>query len=317
MGELGEGHYRCSAGPPALGTRDPLRKVQDGLSCEYPPGVGGEWWSAPAAAGLPYTTRRLRSFTAVELVCRDDSFGERQASIWNVNVAAGARVAEVHGLADWARLAEAYPLDVTGARRAEWSGRYGWAGPWLVPDWSRLARDWDGVHVSAEGYLRAQEQAAPVRDGRTVLAGWNPDATYWLRDVIRLTESVPERWIRESGALARWRKAALAGQDDPGLPNAPIARIVRPDLTQRHTAPSSPSTSGCSGWELGCSGNSGQVADRPSRHSSSTSQSCSPLACCAACPWSWARGRGPCGVPGADRSGLVRPLRRRAAGHVP
>ena len=205
--------WENSAGPPVLGTRDPLRKVQDDLSRESrPPGAGphagGEWWSAPAAAGVPYTTRRLRSFTAVELVCRDDSFGERRASVWSVNVAAGARVAEVHGLADWAGLVEAYPLDVTGARGLEWSGRYGWAGPWLVPDWSRLARDWDGVHVSAEGYLRAQEQTASVRDGRTVLAGWNPDATYWLRDVISLTESVPERWIHESGARARWRKAS-------------------------------------------------------------------------------------------------------------
>jgi hypothetical protein len=204
--------WENSADSPALGTREPLGKVMDDLSRggflrgEWPQ-VGGAWWSAPAAQGLPLTTRTLRSFAAVELVCRDDSFGEEQASAWNVSVTAGVRVAEIHSLADWASLVEAYPLEVTGARRVEWSGRYGQAGPWLVPDWSRLARDWDGVHVSAEGYLRAQEQTAPVRDGRTVLRGWNPDATYWLREVISLAESVPERWIRGSGPQARWRKA--------------------------------------------------------------------------------------------------------------
>jgi hypothetical protein len=206
--------WRNSADPPSLGTQDPLRKVMDDLAPRKSPRgrwpeAGGAWWSAPAAAGLPCTTRRLNSFAPVELVCRDDSFGEERASVWNMNVAIGARVAEIHGLTDWARLVEAYPLNVTGARRADWSRRYGWAGPWLVPDWSRLANDWDGVHVSANGYLRAQEQAAPVRDGRTVLAGWNPDATYWLRDAIGLADSVSEEWIRESGAPPNWRRVTL------------------------------------------------------------------------------------------------------------
>ena len=58
-------------------------------------------------------------------------------------------------------------------------------------------------------------------------------------------------------------------------PSVPIGEIIRPDLGQHHTALSSPSMSGCSGWELGCSGHSGQVADWPARPSSSTSHSCS------------------------------------------
>jgi hypothetical protein len=116
-------------------------------------------------------------------------------------------VAEVHDPEDRGRLVAAYPLDVTEHRRGEWSRTYGWAGPWLLPDWSRLAQDWDGVHVSAAGYLRAQEQLIRVGGGATVLAGWNPDATYWLRDVISRTEDAPEVWTDDREGRTGWHRA--------------------------------------------------------------------------------------------------------------
>lgn len=168
--------------------------------------VGGEWWSAPAAAGLPTSTRRLKAFSPVELICRDDSFDETEASVWNVTVDAGARVAEIHDPADWSRLVAAYPADVTSSRQAEWSSDYGWPGRWLLPDWPRLARDWDGVHVSAMGYLRSQGRISRVEDGATVLAGWDPDATYWLRDVVQLTGEPPEFWTCDHAEYVGWHR---------------------------------------------------------------------------------------------------------------
>jgi hypothetical protein len=207
-----------SANPPALTTREALAElaaefshatpaVEGQAGASGPAQAGGAWWSAPAGVGLPYTTRKLRSFSAVELICRDDGFGETRASVWDVTVDAGARVAEIHDLADWSRLVAAYPLDVTEFRQAEWSPRFGWAGPWLLPDWGRLARDWDGVHVSAEGYLRSGGRMARVRDGGTVLEGWDPDATHWLGDVITLAGRTAETWTCDPGGQAGWHRA--------------------------------------------------------------------------------------------------------------
>lgn len=178
-----------SGSPPDLVAHDSLLRVAEQAS--------GEWWSAPAGAGLPCTTRKLASFTAVELICRDDSFGETQAAIWDISVDPAAHVAEVHSLADWSRLVEAYPHDVTWSREEQWSPRLGWKGPWLLPDWDRVAQDWDGVHVTADAYLRSRGQISRVRGGATVLEGWDPDTTYWLSQAVTLAGSGPEIWIYE------------------------------------------------------------------------------------------------------------------------
>jgi hypothetical protein len=192
-----------SEGPPDLAAHESLLKVAEQAS--------GEWWSAPAGVGLPCTTRKLASFTAVELICRDDSFGETEAAVWDVSVNPGARVAEVHGLADWSRLVEAYPLDVTWSRGEQWSPRLGWKGPWLLPDWDRVARDWDGVHVTADAYLQSRGQMSRVRGGATVLEGWDPDTTYWLSEAIMLAASSPETWVHEQDGpedQSGWHRAA-------------------------------------------------------------------------------------------------------------
>ena len=65
-----------------------------------------------------------------------------------------------------------------------------------IPDYASVAVDWDAVHVSVAGYLTTAGIAVPAGDGaRTMLAGWDPDATWWLNDVLSLT-SPPEVWRR-------------------------------------------------------------------------------------------------------------------------
>jgi hypothetical protein len=62
------------------------------------------------------------------------------------------------------------------------------------------------VHLTAAGYLTTAGWAVPVGEARTVLAGWNPDETYWLADV--LTHAGPAaHWERQEEMLT-W---ALAG----------------------------------------------------------------------------------------------------------
>ncbi|PYH01852.1 DUF1990 domain-containing protein [Arthrobacter stackebrandtii] len=65
-----------------------------------------------------------------------------------------------------------------------------------MPDWSAFKDKYDGVHLTVGGYLATAGVAIPV-DGAcsSVLAGWDPDATFWFRDVAAEAESV-QRWAR-------------------------------------------------------------------------------------------------------------------------
>jgi len=157
----------------------------------------GNWWSTPAMASLLTTTRPLSSLGSIELAWQEDSFGQRNASIWPLSTTRAPRVWEIDRPAAWVRLVEQYPLDVTNARRHDWYKTTGRAGTWLIPDWSAVAADWDAVHVSVAGYLTTATRALPVADGTaaTMLAGWNPDQTWWLTDILATTTPHPaESW---------------------------------------------------------------------------------------------------------------------------
>jgi len=93
-------------------------------------------------------------------------------------------VLEIDGPEAWADLCGRFPLEVTASRRHNWYRATGRAGRWVVPDWSRVARHVDAVHLSVAGYLTTAGRAIPVGDdGASVLAGWDPDQTFWLSDV--------------------------------------------------------------------------------------------------------------------------------------
>ena len=82
----------------------------------------------------------------------------------------------------------------------------GWSGRWLIPDFTAAAADYDAVHLTVFGYLTTAGRAVPVGDARTMLAGWDPDETWWLADV--LSGSGPaERWEAQQDELLRWNPA--------------------------------------------------------------------------------------------------------------
>jgi len=155
----------------------------------------GRWWSTPAMAALVTTTRPLRGLGSVELVWDEDSLGPRDASVWTLAPAQPPRVWEIDGPEAWVRLVGRYPLDVTSSRRHDWYRTTGRAGAWRIPDWAAVAADWDAVHLSVGGYLTAATRPLAVGDGKaaTVLAGWNPDQTWWLTDVLT-AHPAPETW---------------------------------------------------------------------------------------------------------------------------
>jgi hypothetical protein len=145
-------------------------------------GIAGEWWSSPFP-GLISTTRRIGSLGAVLLAGQEDGHGGTEAVVRPVVLAENARVFEIDEPRAWQRLVTGYPSTATATYRHTWAWT-GWDGEWLVPHWPAVAADWDGVHLSVAGYLSTAGRTVPVGSARTLLAGWNPDETYWLADVI-------------------------------------------------------------------------------------------------------------------------------------
>jgi hypothetical protein len=155
----------------------------------------GSWWSTPAPASLVTTTRGLPDLGAVGLALMEDSSGPTAARCWPVAAQPRSRMYEITGPGDWVELVTRYPLDVTGSRRHDWWRVTGWADAWLIPDWADVAADFDGVHLTVAGYLTSAGRTLRVRQEATLLAGWNPDQTFWLNDV-----------LRASGPSTRWRR---------------------------------------------------------------------------------------------------------------
>jgi hypothetical protein len=159
--------------------------------------MGGTWWVTPALAGLDTTTRALADAGAASLWLTEDDMGLKLADLAPCTVDPAARVLEIDGPDAWASLVATYPLDVTSSRAPDWWGAVeARDGDWLIPDWLGVATDYDGVHVSVLGWLMTSGQAIPLESGTTTLAGWGPDATWWLADSLRHAET-RRRWVRE------------------------------------------------------------------------------------------------------------------------
>jgi hypothetical protein len=158
--------------------------------------VSGAWWSAPIASPGAHTARSFgQPPLPVGLVWVEDAFAWSTATSWQVRPASGVRVLELRGPQDWVETVRRYPLEVTAtAKRGDWWRTTGRDGRWAMPDWPAVADDWDAVHLTVAGYLTTAGRALPV-DGElaTVLAGWPPDATFWLADVLEVAAG-PARW---------------------------------------------------------------------------------------------------------------------------
>ncbi|MBW0116816.1 hypothetical protein, partial [Pseudonocardia abyssalis] len=154
----------------------------------------GHWWSTPCLAGLPSTIRPGPAGPALV----EDSLGWETATCHPVVPVRPPRIREMTCAADWVALVRAHPLDVTRSRRHDWWRTTGVDGRWLIPDWAAVARDHDAVHLTARAYLEAAGVALPVGGGTyTVLAGWDPDRTWWLTDLLRPAGvGEPRRWVR-------------------------------------------------------------------------------------------------------------------------
>jgi hypothetical protein len=157
---------------------------------------GGEWWSTPPW-GLLVTTAALDSDGPLGLWAVEDDQGWDRALVSPVTAPPDARVAIVDDAEDWADLCRVGAVDVSATtRRHDWYWTTGRDGDWVTPDWVAVAAAYDAVHLTFRGWLRAAGTAVPV-DASTasVIAGWTPGSTVWLRD--------PQPGL---GASAAWRR---------------------------------------------------------------------------------------------------------------
>lgn len=149
----------------------------------------GEWWSIPH--GLIHTVARIPE--GLSLV--EDSLGWEEATV--IPVAGTGRILEITTEEDWTTLCRAFPLEVTASRRHDWFRTTGRHGRWVIPDWEQAASTWDAVHLTVTGYLSVAGRALAVgEDTSSVIAGWNPDTTFWLNDVVRESGEPRQHWHR-------------------------------------------------------------------------------------------------------------------------
>ncbi|QUH04688.1 hypothetical protein HUO13_31445 [Saccharopolyspora erythraea] len=181
----------------------------EGYTSDLRVNLSGYWWSTPnqAVVELPSTTRKQPGGGPVGLSLVEDGMGWTSLHCAPVAVRGEARVFEVTCPRDWAELVSRYPMDVTASRRHDWWRTTGVDGRWLLPDYAAAGRDFDAVHLTTWGYLTTAGEAVEAGDAGTVLAGWNPDETYWLTD--RLQVSGPtEHWTRDEAHESPWVRAA-------------------------------------------------------------------------------------------------------------
>lgn len=166
----------------------------------------GEWWSIPPQT-LPHSSRTLFDGTPACLLFVEDGPGARRALTRRLYPPpTDARVYEIDGADAWADLCRRYPLEQSAQKRHDWYRTTGRIGRWVMPDWSLVAQDFDGVHLTVAGYLAAAGTAISVDcDTASVIAGWDPDMTWWFRDVKYLDDVV--EWSQLTGSVNHeWRR---------------------------------------------------------------------------------------------------------------
>ncbi|WP_417233750.1 hypothetical protein [Arthrobacter sp.] len=166
--------------------------------------TASSWWSTPALSDLVQTTRALPGLGSAGLLLVEDGAGWNRARIWPLAPTAGSRILEIREPADWVGLVERQPLEVTQTWRKTAYESTGLDATWLIPDFAAVAQEYDGVHLTAAGYLATAGRPLESGRGLTLLAGWDPDATYWLTDVLEASGE-PTEWENPvEGAIAEW-----------------------------------------------------------------------------------------------------------------
>jgi hypothetical protein len=147
-----------------------------------PAGYVGHAYIAPRRGGF-WTTTAMDGWP-LEWFLRLVFMRGAEVGIWELEVAAGARVFEIRSADDWVGLVQNYPALVE-TEPVEESPEVFVPAPVYLPDWPRVAEDWDGVRWTLFGKLRSLVVPWPVLDGYTILIDeLGYEQTLWLRWVL-------------------------------------------------------------------------------------------------------------------------------------
>lgn len=162
-----------------------------------------QWWSVPPTRS---STRSLFDGTPAALWFVEDGMGWKRAVSRRMRVPSGVRAYEIDGPQAWAQLCREFPVEVTAQKRHDWYRATGRAGRWVVPDWPRVAEQYDGIHLTVRGYLSSAGTAITVDDATaSVIAGWAPDETYWLTDTAAANGDKAQGWVCDTdGKHPEW-----------------------------------------------------------------------------------------------------------------
>ncbi len=163
------------------------------------------WWEryAQKPTGGFYTSTLYGDISSI-FAALDEGVGDIMAAYtgppfacWRLKASPSARVLEIDGPEAWHALCVRYPAD--GGRDRQTPDFSGDAGR-LVPDWSAVASDWDGVHLTFGGLLSAEQVRVESPSGWTYHWGWDCEQTLWLRwqftGVERIGDHVPIEPLR-------------------------------------------------------------------------------------------------------------------------
>ncbi len=127
---------------------------------------------------------------------------------FEARIAASARVYEIAGPADWHALCVSHPRINQNPSSPAGAGT-------LVPDWGRVARQWDGVHLTFMGLLTAPFVRHSSAAGTSMLWSWDSEGVMWL----------PGEFVRSGSPLA------APDHDEQAL--AVVARLRAEDFGTR------------------------------------------------------------------------------------
>ena len=135
----------------------------------------------------------LRSGAHAELACGwGDWSPDFPVHQTRLHVLPAARVYEIRSAQDWHALALRYrdPKDSSPSDGHLLSSGGIDHGP--APTWSRVAQDWDGVHLTFQGLLTARY--VPVTSGpvTTTLWTWDFECTHWLQSAFAAAQALPD-----------------------------------------------------------------------------------------------------------------------------
>ena len=158
---------------------------------------------------LPSSAGELFDGSPAKLWFVEDSYGWERATAQRLAVPETLQIYEIDSAQAWAGLCARFQLEVTAQKRHDWYRTTGRHGRWVMQDWAEVAKHYDAVHLQTRAYLSAAGTAICVDEHTaSVIAGWDPDVTYWFTPHVRYHEEAVTWVLEVHDAHAQWFRVA-------------------------------------------------------------------------------------------------------------